>query len=208
MRLVVAALPLVAACWTDATLPPQTPIGAVEPTAKRKAAEPPADDGSHAFAQITGTGDVTGVFGPDDPTVHGGLIGTLNGGAIFGGGVGGAGQVYNGQLGGHQPLVTLGSPMISGDYEPEVLRRIIRRHLVAIEFCYQGQLVVMPTLGGTITLRFTISADGKIVGVAADSPPALRVVAQCVQRQVSAIELPKPIAGVARVVYPIVFTAP
>ncbi len=222
MRFAAAALPvIVAACWTDAKLPPQTPIGAVEPTAKRKIAEPPADDSPPPVAEITGTDD--GIFDLDDTNIYGGLVGNLNGGAIISGGTGatvagggavfgggGAGQGYglSNTQPGAKPLVKLGVPMISGLYLPEVLRRFIHRQVAAMEFCYEQQLVVMPTLSGTITLRFTIGADGKIAGAAADSPPAMHVLAQCVQRQISVIQLPSPTAGAVQVIYPVMFSAP
>ena len=209
MRFVCAALLSVAACWTDAKPPPQTPIGAVEPTAKRRTTEPPTDEQPQVFAQIVGTGDADGLFGPDPPDIYGGLVGNARGGVIFGGGAGaGQGGLSNPRRGGSKQLVTLGPPMISGDYDPAILRRVIRRSLTAIEACYTQQLVVMPTLAGMLALRFTISAEGKVTDAAVDSPPPLHAVAQCVQGLIRTIELPKPIAGAARVTYPISLVAP
>jgi hypothetical protein len=117
-------------------------------------------------------------------------------------------QPYNGQLAGPKPIATLGSPMISGDYDPEILRRVFRRHLAAIQFCYERQLVVTPTLGGPLKLRFTITAEGRISDAAVDSPPPLHAVAQCVQGLIGTIEFPRPIAGAVHVIYPVQLVAP
>lgn len=57
--------------------------------------------------------------------------------------------------------VRLGEATVSPGLAPEVVRRILRRHLNEVRFCYEREWQQSPTLAGTITVHFGIDAAGE-----------------------------------------------
>jgi hypothetical protein len=51
--------------------------------------------------------------------------------------------------------------------DKETIRRYIRRHLDRIRYAYEKQLLVNPSLAGTIVVHFTISPDGVVLSAKA-----------------------------------------
>jgi FHA domain len=127
------------------------------------------------------------------------------GGPGFGfGGVGGRG------LRRHRPaLPVMPDPKVDGPgYDKQIIRRHVRHHIDQISYCYEKQLLANPTLGGTIAVKFLISATG---GVQASTATGFDPeVARCVAGVIGAIAFPAPGNGGAgvEVNYPFQFHAP
>jgi hypothetical protein len=88
------------------------------------------------------------------------------------------------------PQTKVGTPTTKGDdLDHEILRRYIRRNTNKIAYCYERALIDKPSLAGSVTVTFTITADGKVTDAKATG---LAGVAACVACVISAIEFPKP----------------
>ena len=51
--------------------------------------------------------------------------------------------------------------VLSGELDPRVIQRGVKRHMNAIQDCYQHELDRSPSLEGDLTVRFQISPDGR-----------------------------------------------
>lgn len=141
-----------------------------------------------------------------------GTIGLGNLGTIGKGGGGGSGSGYGrgaGGLGGRRagaPDVVPGTAQVRGSLDKEIIRRIIRRHLNEVRFCYEKELLRKADLYGRVTVSFTISGTGQVVASIVqqstmNSPP----VEQCIADAVKRWEFPKPQGGgIVIVSYPFV----
>ena len=144
-----------------------------------------------------------------------GTIGLGNLGTIGKGGGGGSGSGYGrgaGGLGGRRagaPDVVPGTAEVRGSLDKEIIRRIIRRHLNEVKFCYERELVKNQGLAGRVMIQFTIAGTGAVVASAVQSstmnnPPVEMCIAQSVRRW----EFPKPSGGgIVVVTYPFVLKA-
>ncbi|MBN2576514.1 MAG: TonB family protein [Deltaproteobacteria bacterium] len=144
-----------------------------------------------------------------------GTIGLGNFGTIGKGGGGGSGSGYGrgaGGLGGRRaraPDVIPGQANVRGSLDKEIIRRIIRRHINEVKYCYEKELVKRPTLAGRIAVQFTIAASGQVIASVLQSSTMgnLRV-ENCVVQAVRRWEFPKPMGGgIVIVSYPFVFNA-
>lgn len=132
-----------------------------------------------------------------------------------GGGTGGGGTVYGGAGGapdmrpaGPRPRVRVGRTAVQGSLAPEIIRRVIRRHINEARYCYERVLVRNPGAEGMVRVRFVIGADGQVQSSAleGDTPESMREVAACVVRAVRRWRFPRPEGGGVVVVrYPFVF---
>lgn len=106
------------------------------------------------------------------------------------------------------PPPKLGQVSSLGDLDPSVIRRYVRMHLPEITHCYERELVVKPTLEGTVDVQFTIGGTGDVMSVGARGIDPN--VDQCVSGVIGAIKFPQPEgAGIVRVTsYPFTFNAP
>lgn len=103
------------------------------------------------------------------------------------------------------PSVSLGQPTVKGDLDKAIIRRYIKRNIQKLTYCYEKQLLVKPTLKGTVTVEFTISADGLVAAAKAAGMKDTDV-ESCIAGYVKAIEFPKPKNGRAvMVAYPLTF---
>lgn len=180
-----------------------------------------------AFASLTGTGDVGS--GLDEPNVYGGLLedgeGGLTGGSVGAGGLGlgaggggtGWGTIGTGTIGtgtivrrgrAGAPTVKAGPPSHGGAaLDPQIIRRFVHRNLSKIRYCYEKELVADPSLGGTVTVHFTIGPDGHVASASA-SGSGMPVVEACVISTIRTIQFPRPVGGGAVTVkYPFVFAS-
>jgi tetratricopeptide (TPR) repeat protein len=139
-----------------------------------------------------------------------GTIGLGNLGGVIGAGYGhGAGG-----LGGRHanaPDVAPGPAQVRGSLDVAPIRRIVRRHLNEVRFCYERELMRKPGLAGRIAIQFTI-ADGEQAGavIAASIQHSTMnddAVEQCVVQAVRRWEFPRPMNGSVIVTYPFVFAA-
>lgn len=144
-----------------------------------------------------------------------GTIGLGNLGTIGKGGGGGNGSGYGrgaGGLGGrraHAPDVVPGTAQVRGSLDKEIIRRIIRRHLNEVRFCYEKELMHKQDLYGRVMIQFTISGTGQVVAsVVQQSTMNNPSVEQCIAQAVRRWEFPKPQGGgIVIVSYPFVLKA-
>ena len=180
-----------------------------------------SQEGSH-LASIFGRDSA---LGNDAENVLGGLVGTQIGEAYGVGGLGlvgtgkggggGSGSGYGrgaGGLGGrraHAPDVVPGTAQVRGSLDKEIIRRIIRRHLNEVKFCYEKELMKKTDLYGRIMIQFTISGTGQVVAsVVQNSTMNNPPVEQCIAGAVRRWEFPKPQGGgIVIVSYPFVLKA-
>jgi hypothetical protein len=143
-----------------------------------------------------------------------GTIGLGNLGTIGKGGGGGNGSGYGrgaGGLGGrraHAPDVIPGQANVRGSLDKEIIRRIIRRHINEVKYCYEQELTKKPDLGGRIMVQFTIAASGQVIAsVLQNSTMSNARVENCTVQAVRRWEFPKPLGGgIVIVSYPFVLT--
>src|SRR5579871_3552510 len=143
-----------------------------------------------------------------------GTIGLGNLGTIGKGGGGGNGSGYGrgaGGLGGrraHAPDVIPGQANVRGSLDKEIIRRIIRRHINEVKYCYEQELTKKPDLGGRIMVQFTIGASGQVIAsVLQNSTMGNARVENCTVQAVRRWEFPKPLGGgIVIVSYPFVLT--
>ena len=136
-------------------------------------------------------------------------------GTIGKGGGGGNGSGYGrgaGGLGGrraHAPDVVPGTAQVRGSLDKEIIRRIIRRHLNEVRFCYEKELMHKQDLYGRVMIQFTISGTGQVVAsVVQNSTMNKPNVEQCIAQAVRRWEFPKPQGGgIVIVSYPFVLKA-
>ncbi len=97
-----------------------------------------------------------------------GTIGLGNLGTIGHGGGGGTGNGYGRGAGGlhgrnaRVPRIRTGTADVRGSLSREVIRRVIRRHINEVRFCYEQQLNARPDLEGRVMVSFIISPTGAV----------------------------------------------
>jgi TonB family protein len=162
--------------------------------------------GGSAFG-IVGTG--TGGGGTGEGTIGLGNLGTIGrGSGTPGGGMYGAraGQLKSRKAG--APEVVPGTAEVRGSLDKELIRRIIRRHINEVKFCYEKELTRQPNLQGRVMVQFTIGATGQVISsVVQSSTMGNAVVEQCIAGAVRRWEFPKPQGGIVIVTYPFVLKA-
>jgi len=135
-----------------------------------------------------------------------GLVGTGagGGGTGYGRGAGGLGGVGGRRAG--APSVVLGRATVRGSIDQEIIRRIIRRHINEVKYCYERELLSRPDLAGRVTVQFTIAASGQVVtSVLQNSTVGNARLESCVVQAVRRWEFPKPAGGgIVIVAYPFV----
>jgi TonB family protein len=144
-----------------------------------------------------------------------GTIGLGNLGTIGKGGGGGNGSGYGrgaGGLGGRRasaPDVVPGTAQVRGSLDKEIIRRIIRRHLNEVKFCYEKELMHKADLYGRVMVQFTISGTGQVIAsIVSNSTMNSPSVEQCIAQAVKRWEFPKPQGGgIVIVSYPFVLKA-
>jgi hypothetical protein len=93
--------------------------------------------------------------------------------------------------------------MSGGDIDKAVIRRVIKRHIDEIQYCYEKFLLEKPTLAGTVMARFTIAPDGSVAASVASGIPD---VADCVAGVIKRAQFPKSQSGKpTEVNYPFTF---
>ncbi len=125
-----------------------------------------------------------------------GTIGTMQGiGSATGSGFGVSGLRLN--------RVRAGAVTTKGTLDKNVIRRVVRRYLAKITYCYEKQLLATPDLKGTVTAEFVIGVDGKVRSSTATGLGNTDV-ESCIARAIQQIEFPKPKGGEVNVRYPFV----
>ncbi len=142
---------------------------------------------------VSGTG--AGGGGTGMGTIGTGRYGTIGHGSGTGTGygVGGGSGGMHGRVP-KGPAVTIGNATATGDLDKNTIRRYVRQKLNQIEYCYQKQLVVKPTLQGTVNTQFTIDGSGRVIAVKASGMGEASV-EDCVSDVIRSIQFPKPTGG-------------
>jgi len=177
---------------------------------------------------IVGTGrGGGGLIGARGPASNG-VLGTGRGGGgtgegnlgldtlgTIGRGSGGSGVGYGrgvGRLSGRRASapVVAGRAEVRGSLDKEPIRRVIRRHLNEVRYCYQRELQTKPGLAGRVVLQFTIGAEGQVVASAVQQSSLGNAAAeQCIASAVRRWTFPRPPGGgIVIVTYPFDLRAP
>jgi hypothetical protein len=83
-----------------------------------------------------------------------------------------------------------------GSLDKEIVRRVIRRHLNEVKYCYEQQLPRHPELAGRISVQFSIAPTGSVMTSLIQSSTVGNVaVESCVVQAVRRWEFPKPPGG-------------
>lgn len=92
-------------------------------------------------------------------------------------------------------------------YPREELQRVAREHASEVRSCYDAGLAVRPDLHGTITVRFTITTEGRVASAeVATDDMRMPSVGECVIGRLRAWTFPAPPSGeAAEVTHPFVF---
>ena len=103
--------------------------------------------------------------------------------------------------------VKFNKPTVSKNYDPEWVRRVIRKNRDQIKWCYQKELQRNPNLVGKLVLSFKIAPDGSL-----RSPSIVKndlstaAVGECLaQKSIRWIFQKPPDGGVVKVTYPFFF---
>jgi TonB family protein len=157
---------------------------------------------------LRGTGRVGG--GTGEGTIGLGNLGTIGHGAG-----GGSGSGYGRGAGGFSgrearvPQIRSGAADVRGSLSKEVIRRVIRRHINEVRFCYEQELNQRPDLEGRVTVSFIISPAGAVQSATvANSTMGNSRVESCIAGAVRRWSFPAPEGGGIVVVnYPFMLSA-
>jgi len=170
-----------------------------------------------AMGHMTGStvGDAGGVLGMGLKGSGGGGGGTGNTigiGAVGTRGVAGGEGKYGtgigmGKKSSADIAITNSDPEVSGAYDPELIRRVVRSHHDQLKYCYDNALTRNPKLTGKVSVRWIITEGGTVgtsnVVSSTTNTPELD---KCIAGRVLTWVFPKPKGGgVAVVTYPFVF---
>jgi TonB family protein len=144
-----------------------------------------------------------------------GTIGLGNLGTIGHGAGGGSGSGYGRGAGGLRgrsarvPRIRTGNADVRGSLSREVIRRVIRRHINEVRFCYEQELNQRPDLEGRVLVSFIISATGAVQSAAVGNSTINNSrVESCITQAVRRWTFPAPDGGgVVGVNYPFVLSS-
>jgi TonB family protein len=108
------------------------------------------------------------------------------------------------------PDVFIGDSSVRGSLDKEIIRRIVRRNINQVRYCYQQGLTARPSLEGRAVVQFTIAPTGQVLASVLQSSTLNAVaVESCVVNAVKRWEFPKPNGGGLVIVsYPFQFNRP
>jgi hypothetical protein len=153
---------------------------------------------------LVGTG--VGGGGTGEGTIGLGSLGTIG----YGGG-GGSGYGYGrgeGGLGGRRvsdPDVVPGLAQVRGSLDKEIIRRVVRRHLNEVRFCYEKELQPRVDYRGQTRAVFVIAPSGEVVSASADFSESDSAIGPCVANAIRRWKFPASSQGSSVVTYPFVF---
>jgi outer membrane biosynthesis protein TonB len=102
--------------------------------------------------------------------------------------------------------VVPGALRVRGGLRKEIVRRIVRRHVNELKFCYEKERLKNPALAGRVDIQFGISKEGAVMAsIVTRSTTNDATVDGCIAQAVRRWEFPKPQGGgVVVVSYPFV----
>jgi TonB family protein len=143
---------------------------------------------------LTGTGRGGGGFGQG--TIGMGTIGTIGHGSGrgTGSGIGDGGGLGDREAA--RPQIRPGAAAVNGSLSADVIRRVVRRHLGEVRFCYEQALNSQPDLRGTVSVRWIISPSGSVTtSTVSGSTLGSARVESCVASAVRRWTFPAPDGG-------------
>ena len=160
----MGALLQMAGAWNSPTSPygQESALGA-DPMSALGALMGDQIGGNFGFGGLGLRGTGRGGGGTGEGTIGLGNLGTIGHGAGTGSGSGygsGAGGFHG--RGSAVPHIRTGEADVRGSLSREVIRRVIRRHINEVRFCYEQELAQRPDLAGRVTVSFIISATGAV----------------------------------------------
>jgi TonB family protein len=169
--------------------------------------------GAFGAGGLGSSGTGAGGGGTGERTLGLGRLGTMG---RFGSGPGdgpGYGANKGGFIGRRQarvPDIVGGIATVRGTLDKEIIRRIVRRHVNEVRYCYQQGLTARPSLEGRAVVQFTIAPTGQVLASVLQSSTLGAVgVEKCVVDAVKRWEFPKPAGGGLVIVsYPFQFSRP
>jgi Ca-activated chloride channel family protein len=104
------------------------------------------------------------------------------------------------------PGVTPGDADVRGAMDKDLIRRIVRRHINEVKFCYEKGLARNPALQGRVLVQFTIGPAGAVLQSAVQSSTlGSAEVEACLVQAVRRWDFPRPAGGGSVIVaYPFV----
>ena len=94
------------------------------------------------------------------------------------------------------PQVALGEVQLRGSLDKDIIRRVVRRHLPEVRFCYEQELPKAPSLAGRVAVNFTIANTGRVAAALVQSSTLGNARAEsCVVNAVRRWEFPRPMGG-------------
>jgi TonB family protein len=100
-----------------------------------------------------------------------------------------------------------GETVVLGALDKSLIEQVIKRNLNSIRYCYSRELNRNPTLGGKLTVKFTIASDGSVAKAETKQGIGSPAVESCVAERFLRFKFPAPKGGgVVVVSYPIVFS--
>ncbi len=103
--------------------------------------------------------------------------------------------------------ISAGTAVIQGSLDKELIRRVIKRHIAQIRYCYERELQSSPGLFGKVATRFVISAAGRVQQAKVEQTTLKNAkVERCVLSKIRTWRFPKPKGGgIVIVKYPFIF---
>ena len=104
---------------------------------------------------------------------------------------------------GEMPADAEPAPIVSGDIDKAIIKRVVKKRNKQYAACYEKALKAKPTLEGTTTVKFTIAESGHVIEAAGSGLDP--DVDTCVANEFKQLEFPKAHGGNVIVSYPIRF---
>jgi len=139
-----------------------------------------------------------------------GRLGVIGPGA----GITGKGPGYGRAAGGlgtrrtKTPDILIADASVRGSLDKEIIRRIVRRHVNEVKYCYEQELTKQPALGGRLVVQFMISGRGQVISSLLQSSTMGNArVENCTVQAVRRWSFPEPQGGgLVTVTYPFSLT--
>jgi TonB family protein len=106
------------------------------------------------------------------------------------------------------PDVSACCAQVRGALDKEIIRRVIRRRIQEVRFCYEREVQRKPELEGRVEVSFTITGAGAVAAAGvAKSTTGDTAVDSCIVQAVRRLEFPQPEGGgIVVVTYPFLLT--
>lgn len=104
------------------------------------------------------------------------------------------------------PVARQASMELEGQFDKNIIRRIVRAHIGEVRYCYNEGLQEDPELAGRVEVQFTIGTDGSVAeSTVASTDIDDSGVPECIANAVARWKFPKPADGnKVTVTYPFV----